>query len=303
MLKVISGAGTLSNNLFTPTGAGPVVIQASQSGNSNYLAATPVSASFSVAKAPQALSAATISPGVTYGSNVPIVLNTAIGVNSGLPVTYTIAGPAKITNGIFIPTGAGIVTIKANQAGNANFLAAPQITTTVVIAKAPQTIAPFTVANRMYTNTPFTIPLPVASSGAIVTLSVVSGPAKIVGNKITLTGAGTVVLSASQAGNANYLPAIPVRTSFTVTPLPQTIAPMPPIPSKTYPAAPFQIKAPLASSGLLVTLSVASGPATIAGGKVTLTGSGTVTIAANQPGNSIYAPASPVFTIFSVASL
>lgn len=55
-----------------------------------------------------------------------------------------------------------------------------------------------------------------------------------------------------------------------------------------------------ASSGLPVTLAVVSGPATIAGGLVHLTGPGTVTIRATQDGNAEFAKAVPVDRTFEV---
>ncbi|WP_345170446.1 M14 family zinc carboxypeptidase, partial [Algibacter aquimarinus] len=56
-----------------------------------------------------------------------------------------------------------------------------------------------------------------ASSGLPVTYSIISGPATIVGNQVSLTGAtGTVVVQASQAGDANYSAATTVTTSFNV---------------------------------------------------------------------------------------
>jgi len=69
-----------------------------------------------------------------------------------------------------------------------------------------------------------------------VILSVKSGPATLSGNTVTLTGAGTVVLAANQAGNENYNAAPEVTTSFNVTtpppPAPALQAPAPPAPSK-----------------------------------------------------------------------
>ena len=51
-----------------------------------------------------------------------------------------------------------------------------------------------------------------------VGFGIVSGPASISGNTLTVTGAGTVEVEASQAGNANYNPAPAIDQSFTVTP-------------------------------------------------------------------------------------
>ncbi|MDQ8187797.1 MBG domain-containing protein, partial [Pelagicoccus sp. SDUM812002] len=47
-------------------------------------------------------------------------------------------------------------------------------------------------------------------------LSVLSGPAEISGNTLTLTGAGSVTVEASQPGNANYAPATAQQASFEV---------------------------------------------------------------------------------------
>ena len=84
----------------------------------------------------------------------------------------------------------------------------------------------------------------------------------------------------------------------------QTIAAFTPISSKTTGTAPFTVTAPQATSGLPVTLSVKSGPASISGNTVTLTGqTGTVVIAANQPGNANYSPAPEVTTSFTISPL
>jgi uncharacterized protein (TIGR03437 family) len=50
-----------------------------------------------------------------------------------------------------------------------------------------------------------------------VTITVVSGPATVAGNVLTLTGAGVVTLQASQSGNANYLPAPNVEQQLQVS--------------------------------------------------------------------------------------
>src|SRR6202041_2283951 len=72
----------------------------------------------------------------------------------------------------------------------------------------------FSVANQTYGAVPFTVAATSNSTGAF-TYSVVSGPATISGSTVTLTGAGTVVLSAMQAASGSYTSAT-VTTSFTV---------------------------------------------------------------------------------------
>ena len=55
-----------------------------------------------------------------------------------------------------------------------------------------------------------------AGSGLPVTFSVVSGPGSVAGSTLTITGAGTVVVAANQAGNTNYAAAAQVTKSVTV---------------------------------------------------------------------------------------
>lgn len=74
----------------------------------------------------------------------------------------------------------------------------------------------------------------------------------------------------------------------------------PQIPNKFNTAAPFQVEA-TSTSGLDVTLNILSGPATVAGHTLTLTGdTGVVVVEATQPGNSQYDPADPVIQSFHV---
>jgi hypothetical protein len=70
------------------------------------------------------------------------------------------------------------------------------------VAAAVPTIT-FAIANQTFGNAAFAVSASSVSSGAF-TYTVVSGPATISGATVTLTGAGTVVLSATQAGNGSY---------------------------------------------------------------------------------------------------
>jgi hypothetical protein len=163
-----------------------------------------------------------------------------------------------------------------------------------------QTIGSFaTIPTKMYGLAPFTVTAPTATSGLPVTLSVVSGPATILGNTVTLTGVGTVVLAANQAGNGSYSAAPQVTTSFQVNMGSQSIAKFSNIADQKKNAS-FALNVPLASSGLTVTVKVRSGPATIANNRVTTTGLGIVVLEASQSGNANYTPAVAVTCKFVV---
>lgn len=169
------------------------------------------------------------------------------------------------------------------------------------IGRGGQTITFAPIANRTACDVPFTFVYPVASSGLAVTLAV-SGPATVLGNIVTLTGTGTVVLTASQAGDANFAAAPSVAQSFAVgacETTPQTIS-FAPVPDRGLCEGAFTVS-PTASSGLPVTLTVTSGPATVSGNTVTFTGPGSVTLQATQAGNATYAAATPVSQTFTAA--
>ncbi len=140
-------------------------------------------------------------------------------------------------------------------------------------------------AGRTYGDAPFALAA-TADSGLPVAFSVVSGPATLSGSTLTLTGAGTVTVKASQPGNEAYLPAPDVPQSFVVNKAAQTVA-FGPIPHKSVGEAPFALSA-ASDSGLPVEFSVVSGPATLSGNTLTLTGSGEVVVKALQAGNENY---------------
>jgi hypothetical protein len=127
---------------------------------------------------------------------------------------------------------------------------------------------------------------------------VIRGPATVSGAMVTLTGAGAVTLGASQAATTDYAAAT-ATTSFTVTPEVPTLS-FAVIANQTYGVAPFTVTATSASSGA-ITYAVLSGPATLSGNTVTLTGPGTVTLSASQVASGNYAAATAT-TSFQVSS-
>src|SRR5439155_23741314 len=107
-----------------------------------------------------------------------------------------------------------------------------------------------------------------------------------------------MTVRASQAGNGSYNAAGTVDQSFAVK-ANQTIT-FGTLADKSVADAPFAVSA-TASSGLAVTFSIVSGPATISSSTVTLTGAtGTVTVRASQAGNGSYNPAASVDRSFAV---
>ena len=84
----------------------------------------------------------------------------------------------------------------------------------LTVSKALSSLSFREIPVKTYGNAPFTVTATGGGTGA-VTYSVVSGPAIISGNTVTLTGAGAVVLRANKAADNNYN-AKSVQTTITV---------------------------------------------------------------------------------------
>jgi YD repeat-containing protein len=223
----------------------------------------------------------------TYGAASFTVTATS---NSSGAITYSVvSGPATISGSTVTLTGAGTVVLQASQVAAGNYAAGTQTATFTVAGQAP-TIT-FTVPNHTYGDAPFTVSATSNSSG-VISYSVVSGPATVSGSTVTLTGAGTVVVQASQAASGGYTSGAKTAT-FVVATGSQTIIFTAPASPVNYGVAPISLSAN-ASSGLAVMFSVLSGPASTNGSILTVTGAGTVVVAADQAGNTNYAAAAEV---------
>jgi len=298
VVTVKSGPATIANNIITMTNNGSVVLSATQSASSNYLAATPVTTSFSVGRLSQSLVGTFSVTGQTYGV-APFGVALPVSVDSSnnpttLPVTLSvISGPATVKGTNVTVTGAGLVTLAANQPGSATYGPAAQMTTTFNVAQASNSITAFTtIPSKTFGAAPFTVTVPKASSGLPVTLSVLSGPATITNNTVIINGVGTVKLAADQLGNSNYSAATQVTTTFAVSQAAQTITFAKPT-AQSYGSPSFSLAA-TASSGLPITYSTSATNIAISGNIVTILAAGTASITANQGGNSNYSPATAV---------
>ncbi|GAC1355906.1 MAG: hypothetical protein NVSMB3_01620 [Acidobacteriaceae bacterium] len=276
---VVSGPATISGNTVTATGTGTVVLSASQAADGNYAAATATT-SINVTPASPTLNFAPIAS-QTFGG--PAFAVGASSASTGA-VTYTVvSGPATISGNTVTPTGIGTVVLGANQAASGNYTASTA-TASFTVASLTPTLAFDPLGTKTFGDAAFAVSASSASTGA-VTYTVVSGPATISGNTVTVTGPGTVVLSASQAASGNY-GAAAATSSFTVNAATPTLA-FAPIANHILGDPAFPVTASSASTGA-VTYTVVSGPATISGGTVTVTGSGTVVLSASQAASGSY---------------
>jgi len=276
-----------STSKLTITGAGAVTVTASQAGNTNYSAATPGSRTFNVVKANQSITVTTPAPASAVYNTTFTVAATS---TSGLPVSYTSAGTLTNSGATYTMTsGTGTGTVTYNAAGDANYNAAPTLTTTVNAAKADQAITIVTPspASAIY-NTTFTVGA-TASSGLAVAYTSTAPLTNTTGATFKMTsGVGTGVLTYSQAGNDNYNAALSLTADVAAAKANQAITIVTPSPASATYNTTFTVAA---SSSLPVTYSSA-GTLTNSGALYTMTsGTGSGTVTYNAAGDANYNPA------------
>ncbi len=243
-----------------------------------------------------------------FGSKVWFVGNLPAGGNATITVNWFTLAADPLT--AWAEVSAADETDVDSTPGNGTCCSANEDDEAALTVTEPgqgpqdQTINFPSIPDKESDDPPFTISA-TATSGLPVSFAIVSGPATISGNTITLNGStGSVTVRATQGGNAQWNPAPPVEQTFQVNEpglLNQTIT-FAPLANKQTDDPPFQLSA-TASSGLPVSFSIVSGPATISGDTLTLDGTpGTVTVQANQAGNAQYNPAPPVNRSFQVTT-
>jgi len=278
-LSGTAASGTVGSYPITITASNGALPDASQNFTLN------------VVKANQTINVTTPAPAsAAYNSSFSVDAT----ASSGLPVTYSSGSPGVCTNvgaDFTMVSGTGTCVVQYDQAGDADYNAAPQVTNNVAAQKLDQTINVTTPApaNAAY-NSSFSVDA-TASSGLPVSYSSGSpGVCTNVGALFTMvSGTGTCVVQYDQAGNADYNPAPQVTNNVSAQKLDQTINVTTPAPANAAYNSSFSVDA-TASSGLPVSYSSGSpGVCTNVGALFTMiSGTGTCVVQYDQGGNANY---------------
>jgi hypothetical protein len=209
---------TVSGTTVTIVGVGTCTITASQAGDANYNAATPVSQTVTITQATQTITFGAATPASRGFSTTPFTISPLATTTSGLPITYAGSGACTVSGTSVTTTALGTCTITASQAGNANFSAATSQTQTVMIVQGAQTI---TFGGPTQVQLTTTVGLSVSATSGLAVTVVSSTPSICTVSGATVTGVslGTCSLTLSQAGNANFSAAPNVSASIQVIPL------------------------------------------------------------------------------------
>lgn len=303
------GVCTVAGSSVSFVHAGTCTINADQAGSAYYAPAPQSQQTFTVEKAAQPIAFTTPAPttAVVDGAGYTPA---ATGGGSGNPVFFTIdattAGTCSISGGLVTYQHAGTCTVNANQAGDADHLAAAQVQQSYTVGQGAQAIAftSTTPSDAKVGAATYTVTATGGASGNAVTFSSATpSVCTVAGATVTFVGAGTCTVNANQAGNADYLAAPQVQQSFGVTKQDQTITFTSTAPGGATVGGTYAATA-TATSGLSVTFSTdtASVCTVTAGGSVSFVGAGICHVNANQAGNGTYQAAPQVQQSFTVAS-
>lgn len=214
--KVNSGDPcTLVGSTITPTGVGTCVVRATGSPSG-----LSVDDTITIVKAMQSLAFTSTPPtqivtGTTY---TPTAIATSglapvIDITAGSPSVCTLSG------GVVTFASAGDCTIRARQLGSDDYLAAPEVTQTLVAGKINQSITFPQPADRGLTAPSFAVGATV-DTGRVVTYSTSTPAVCSVGTTsgvISLLSVGNCTITAASSGDASYAAAPDVTRTFAIT--------------------------------------------------------------------------------------
>jgi uncharacterized protein (TIGR03437 family) len=197
------GVCTVSQSTVTLVSAGSCTLQASQGGNADYAAATPVTQTFAVTPASQTITFSAVS-NQTLGT-APLALSAT--ASSGLDVAFASTTPAICTAAGTAVTllSVGTCGIQASQPGNTNYAAAPSVSHTFSVAAAP--LGAVNVAAVLNAGSYAAVPLAAASWSSIFgsNFSTTTGKATSATRPTSLAGATVNITDAKGAMQAAQL--------------------------------------------------------------------------------------------------
>jgi hypothetical protein len=308
----VAGVGTANITLKT---AGPQTITATDNlnsenvGTSSAIVVNPADADHLVVTAPgsAAVGAAftvTVAATDPFGNTDTGYLDTVHFTSSDgtavLPPDHAFqpgdGGTKTFTNGVeFLSRGGGTQSVSVSDAGELSGSSGA-----ITVAKGDQTITFAQPAGRRLDQTPYSL-VGSASSGLAVAFTTETGPVCTnVGDTLALHAAGSCIVDANQAGDADWNPAGQVQRTILIGSGTQSIT-FAALPDLRLDESPFDLSA-TATSGLPVrfTSETNSVCSISSGTTVTLHIAGTCTIDADQDGTSNWSPASTVTRTFDV---
>jgi hypothetical protein len=225
-----SGPATVSGSTLLVTGGGTVTITASQAGNGTYAAAANVSQTLTVNKATLTIAAEQASklydapnPAFTALYSGFVSPDTKQAVFTGAPAFSTTAVTDSNAGVYPLTISQGTLTF-TTPAYQADYMLVFVPSTLTITGATSQTISFAPLAPVTYGATRTLALTASASSGLPVVYSISAGTAaSLSGSTLTVLGAGSVSITANQAGNNTYSAAAAVTEVLVIEPAPLAV--------------------------------------------------------------------------------
>ena len=248
---------------------------------------------FTIGKANQTITVGTHAPAsAAYNSSFTVAATST----SGLAVVYSSSGSCTNVGPLFTMTsGSGTCTVKYNQAGDAIYNPATQVTEDVTASKINQAVLTLTgVPPTAAHNSSFPVTPGGGSSSAPLVVST-SGVCSAAGNNITMTsGTGTCTVKVNRAGDSNYNAATEVSQAATASKINQAVLTLTGVPASAAFNSTFTVTPGGGSSSAPLVVST-SGVCSAVGNDILMTsGTGICTVKVNRAGDSNYNAATEV---------
>ena len=292
-----SGAvGTVTIN-----GAGSATFTVNQDSTDNYNAPAPLTAILTVIKgtptiAISNLSKSTIDPTFTFASST--ASDGARTFSSNTPGVATIHPSSGLVTIVGI---VGTTTITVSQAASTNYNAPSNATATLTVIKGTPILSAFSIAPKIFGDSPFAVTAPASQNTVVGTFHYTSdtlGVATIDSGTITIVGAGSTTITATQDATTNFNAPTPITAILTVAKATPTIVVSNITKSSIDPT--FTFARSTASNGALTFSSSSDIVAKInsVSGVVTVVSAGTATITVSQVATTNYnAPTNATATL------
>ena len=227
---VTGDAATLAGNTLTAVQAGTVTITASQVGNGNYNAAANVTHTITINKATPTVTAWPTLDTVTYGARLEPAL-VLVGGTASVEGTFVITDAYTAATVPNAGTHTYNLEFRPTESNKYNNVAGG--TATLTVNKADQVIAwTATPPTEMTVGDSHT--LSATALGGAVAFAISGDAAKLADNTLTAVQAGTITITASQAGNSNYNAAASVTKTITIKKATPTVSAWPTLDAVTY---------------------------------------------------------------------
>ncbi len=165
------------------------------------------------------------------------------------------------------------------------------------IDRIDQTVTFEAITNKVFTDSTFVL----SASSSIDTLKVsytTTGPITVSNDTVTITGTGTSSITASHPGNNFYNPSNSITREFTIAKGDQTVT-FPDVADAVFSQQTITLNAS-SNTGLPISYTV-TGPGSLDGNMLSVTGAGEITINAVQPGNDNFNASNTITQTISIA--